>query len=102
MDALWDCPCPTAGIFLMGIQKFLPQSRFFTRQRKVSATSLFFESLPYKVDPSTGLVDYDALEQNALLFLPKVIVAGTSCYPRHLDYARFRKIADMVQSFFFA
>ena len=49
---------------------------FFTPARKVSATSMFFQSMPYKVDPKTGLIDYDKLEANAMLFRPKIIVAG--------------------------
>ncbi|THD24626.1 Serine hydroxymethyltransferase [Fasciola hepatica] len=64
--------------------------------RKVSATSLFFESMPYKVDPNTGLIDYDQLALTARLFRPKLIIAGTSAYSRYLDYARFRQIADSV------
>ncbi|CAJ0585251.1 unnamed protein product, partial [Mesorhabditis spiculigera] len=67
---------------------------FFTPTRKVSATSIFFESMPYKVCPKTGLLDYEKLEENAMLFRPKIIVAGMSCYARNLDYARFKKIAD--------
>lgn len=50
--------------------------RFFTPVRKVSATSMFFQSMPYKVDPKTGLIDYDRMEENAMLFRPKVLVAG--------------------------
>ena len=42
----------------------------------------------------TGLIDYEALAKNAMLFKPKMIVAGISCYARNLDYAKFRKIAD--------
>ncbi len=67
---------------------------FQTPRKKISATSLFFESMPYKVDPSTGLIDYDEMERLASLFRPKVIVAGVSCYSRHLDYARFRRACD--------
>lgn len=67
---------------------------FQTATKKISATSIFFESMPYKVDPKTGLIDYDQLAANALLFKPKLIIAGISCYPRHLDYKRFREIAD--------
>jgi len=49
---------------------------FFTATRKISATSIFFESMPYKVDVDTGLIDYESLQKNALLFRPKVIIAG--------------------------
>ncbi|GMT18518.1 hypothetical protein PFISCL1PPCAC_9815 [Pristionchus fissidentatus] len=67
---------------------------FYTPTKKVSATSLFFQSLPYKVDAKTGLIDYDKMEENAMLFRPKMLISGMSCYARHLDYARFRKVAD--------
>jgi len=67
---------------------------FYTEKKKISASSIFFESMPYKVNPESGLIDYDELARNALLFKPKVIIAGISCYSRNLDYARFRAIAD--------
>ncbi|XP_071965043.1 serine hydroxymethyltransferase, cytosolic-like [Antedon mediterranea] len=67
---------------------------FMTDKRKVSATSIFFESMPYKVDPQTGLIDYEQLQVNAKLFHPKLIIAGISCYSRNLDYAKLREIAD--------
>ncbi|XP_074866368.1 serine hydroxymethyltransferase, cytosolic [Carettochelys insculpta] len=67
---------------------------FMTEKKKISATSIFFESMPYKVNPNTGYIDYDRLEENARLFHPKLIIAGVSCYSRNLDYARMRKIAD--------
>jgi len=67
---------------------------FYTEKKKVSATSKFFESMPYKVDPKTGLIDYDGLQKLAKLFKPKLIIAGISCYPRNLDYKRFREIAN--------
>jgi len=50
--------------------------------------------LPYKVDGETGLIDYAKLEEKALDFRPKMIIAGGSAYPRDWNYARFRAIAD--------
>ncbi|XP_076957916.1 serine hydroxymethyltransferase 6-like [Bidens hawaiensis] len=62
--------------------------------KKVSGASIFFESLSYKVDPKTGIVDFDKLEERAVDFHPKILVCGGSSYPRDWDYARFRQIAD--------
>ncbi|XP_065158237.1 serine hydroxymethyltransferase isoform X1 [Atheta coriaria] len=75
---------------------------FATPTKKISATSIFFESMPYKVDPVTGLIDYAQLEKSAKLFKPKVIVAGVSCYSRALDYKKFRQIADDVGALLFS
>lgn len=75
---------------------------FMTQTKKISATSIFFESMPYKVDPVTGLIDYDKMEETAKLFKPKVIIAGISCYSRCLDYKRFRAIADQNGAYLFA
>ncbi|QLL33896.1 hypothetical protein HG536_0F02210 [Torulaspora globosa] len=61
---------------------------------KISYVSKYFQTMPYHVDPSTGLIDYDALSMTSKLFRPRVIVAGTSAYSRILDYKRFRQIAD--------
>ncbi|XP_031393057.1 serine hydroxymethyltransferase 7 [Punica granatum] len=62
--------------------------------KSISAASIFFESLPYKVNPQTGYIDYDKLEEKALDFRPKILICGGSSYPREWDYARFRNIAD--------
>lgn len=67
---------------------------YMTQKRKVSASSMFYESMPYFVDSNTGLIDYDGLEQAALAFRPKLIIAGASAYPRDWDYRRMRLIAD--------
>ena len=56
---------------------------FFTPKRKVSATSIYFESMPYRLNEATGIIDYDTLEKNAMLFRPKIIIAGSSAYSRY-------------------
>jgi len=56
----------------------------------------FFKIVPYGVSQQTEQIDYDALEQLAKEHKPKLILAGYSAYPRVLDFARFRKIADAV------
>jgi len=69
---------------------------YYTAKKKISATSIYFESFPYKVDPETGLIDFDELRKTALVFRPAMIIAGFSAYPRTLDFAKFREIADEV------
>ena len=47
----------------------------------------------------TGIIDYEMLEENALMYRPKVLVAGTSAYCRLIDYKRMREIADMCGAY---
>ncbi|RYH32613.1 serine hydroxymethyltransferase [archaeon] len=92
-DRIMGLDLPSGGHLTHGYQ---------TAKRKVSATSIFFESLPYRVHPDTGLVDYDEMEKLTLLFKPKLLIAGASAYPRDWDYARMRRIADSVGAYFMA
>ena len=65
-----------------------------------SATSISFESFPYRVSQETGFIDYDKLEEKALDFRPKLIICGGSAYPRDCDYARFHAVHPFFGSFF--
>ena len=72
---------------------------YYNDKKRVSATSIYFESLSYEVNEVTGLIEYDELEKRAKLFLPKCIIAGGSSYPRDWDYEKFSKIAKSVGSY---
>merc|ERR1711939_351355 len=67
---------------------------YYTAKKRISATSIYFESMPYKVHPVSGLIDFDELRKQALLFRPSMILCGASAYPRIVDFAKFRAIAD--------
>lgn len=84
-DRLMGLDLPSGGHLTHGYQ---------TNKKKISSSSIYFESMPYQVKKEDGLIDYDQLERNAKLFHPKLLICGGSAYPREWDYARLRKIAD--------
>lgn len=70
-----------------------------THGSPVNFSGKYFEMHSYGVDEVTGRIDYDKLEQTARECRPKMIIAGASAYPRVIDFARFREIADEVGAF---
>eukprot|EP01084_Bolivina_argentea_P285467 489538_1 len=71
---------------------------FYRGHKSINISSTYFQCLPYYVDVETGYVDYDDLEKQAKRYCPKLIVGGSSAYPRDWDYKRLREIADMVDA----
>ncbi|MCW8355184.1 MAG: serine hydroxymethyltransferase [Marinomonas sp.] len=61
----------------------------------------WFNAVQYQVNPETLLIDYDAIEAQALECKPKMIIAGGSAIPRVIDFKRFREIADKVGAYLF-
>merc|ERR1719510_1707110 len=73
-----------------------------TDTKKISMVSKYFESIPYRLDEDTGLIDYDECEKFAMRIRPKILIAGTSAYSRLIDYARMRQIADKCGAYLLA
>jgi glycine hydroxymethyltransferase len=82
------------GDTILGLD--LAQGGHLTHGSKVNFSGKLYHFVPYGVRQDTEMIDYDALEQLAHEHKPKLIVAGFSAYPRKLDFARFRQIADAV------
>jgi glycine hydroxymethyltransferase len=70
-----------------------------TATKKISAVSIYFECLPYRLDEHTGLIDYETLKKNAILYRPKLLVCGASAYSRHIDYEKMHHIANINHSY---
>jgi glycine hydroxymethyltransferase len=67
-----------------------------THGSPVNFSGILYNIIPYGVNRETGRIDYEELEELALNNRPKLIVSGASAYPREIDFAKFRKIADKV------
>lgn len=85
------------GDTIMGMS--LDAGGHLTHGSKVSLSGKMFKAVQYGVRREDGIIDYDEVERLAKECQPKLIVAGGSAYPRRIDFARFRQIADMVGAY---
>jgi len=76
----------------------LPHGGHLTHGARVNFSGKWFSPIPYHVDKKTELIDYDEVRDLALTHRPRIIVAGATAYPRLIDFAAFRKIADEVDA----
>jgi len=84
----------TPGDRILGLE--LAHGGHLTHGMKLNFSGKLYEAHAYGVDPSTFLIDMDVVRAKALETRPKVLIAGWSAYPRLLDFAAFRAIADEV------
>ncbi len=84
----------TPGDKILGLE--LAHGGHLTHGMKLNFSGKLYEAHAYGVDPNTFLVDMDVVRQKALEVKPQVLIAGWSAYPRQLDFAAFRAIADEV------
>ena len=82
------------GDTVMGLS--LDHGGHLTHGSPVNASGIFYNFVSYKVDPSDERIDYDKMRDLALEHRPKMIVAGTTSYPRRLDPEVFKSVADEV------
>ncbi len=82
------------GDTILGLE--LAHGGHLTHGMKLNFSGKVYNPVSYGVDPETFLVDMDVVRKLAHEHKPAVIIAGWSAYPRHLDFAEFRKIADEV------
>lgn len=87
------------GDLILGMD--LSHGGHLTHGMKLNVSGKTYRSEFYQVDPVTARIDYDKLMEQAKLVRPKVIVAGASAYPRIIDFAKFREIADAVGAYLF-
>ena len=82
------------GDTVMGMS--LAEGGHLSHGSPVNISGKYFNIVPYGLDAETELIDYDAMERKAIETKPKMLVVGASAYPRFIDYARCREIADKV------
>jgi len=84
------------GDTIMGLN--LAHGGHLTHGHKLNFSGKTYHVVPYSVRQDDERIDYDEVERLAREHKPKMIIAGASAYPRTLDFARFRQIADSVEA----
>ncbi|GAA3747979.1 serine hydroxymethyltransferase [Plantactinospora mayteni] len=77
----------------------LPHGGHLTHGSRVNFSGKWFAPVGYQVRPDTEQIDYDEVRELALAHRPKMIICGATAYPRLIDFARFREIADEVDAY---
>ena len=90
--------CLELGDTVLGMD--LSQGGHLTHGSSVNFSGKLYNFKSYGVDKDTHLINYDKIEELALKFKPKLIIAGYSAYSRPLDFKRFKEIANKVNAFF--
>ncbi len=88
------------GATVLGMD--LSQGGHLTHGSPVNFSGKQYNFIPYGIDPATGLIDYNKVEELAMQHRPAMITVGASAYSRNIDYAAFRVIADKCGAFLFA
>ncbi len=83
-----------AGDTILGMD--LSHGGHLTHGSPVNFSGILFKAASYGIDPTTGRINYDTIRNVARESKPKILIAGYSAYPRLLDFAKFREIADEV------
>jgi len=86
------------GDTIMGLS--LDAGGHLTHGARAALSGKWYNAVQYGVKPDTHLIDYDQVEALAREHKPRLIITGGSAYPRHIDFARFRAIADEVGATF--
>jgi glycine hydroxymethyltransferase len=98
-DRIMGLDLPDGGHLTHGFSVLAKDNEGRAYRKPVSASSIFFESMPYHIDAATGFLDYDKIEEQVKAYKPALLIAGASAYPRDWNYKRMRLIADSVGAF---
>lgn len=95
-DRIMGLDLPAGGHLTHGFSTLVSGADGRMERKAISASSIFFESVPYSVNPRDGMLDYGEILKLVMLYKPKLLICGGSAYPRDWNYRKLRQIADKV------